>query len=104
MRRSQKNLVLPHKEPRSMFPTRARRGAASLRALAALGVSLGLLARPGLTAQDKAGTVKDGWDGPWSVVSLVMGGKPAPEEMVKLLQFTFRGEKLTLSALGKTKE
>jgi uncharacterized protein (TIGR03067 family) len=85
-----------------MSSTRARRRAASL--LAVLGVSLGLLTRPGLTAQDKAATVKDGWDGPWSVVSLIAGGKAAPQEQVKLLQFTFRGEKLTLSALGKAKE
>jgi uncharacterized protein (TIGR03067 family) len=87
-----------------MSPTRARRGAASLLALAAVGASLGLLAQPGHSAQDKQATVKDGWDGPWSVVSLTAGGKAAPQEQVKLLQFTFRGEKLTLSILDQTKE
>jgi uncharacterized protein (TIGR03067 family)/prepilin-type processing-associated H-X9-DG protein len=87
-----------------MSPIRARRGAASLLALAALGASLGLLARPGQSAQDKKATVKDGWDGSWSVVSMVAGGKAAPQEQVKLLQFTFRGEKLTLSMLDKTKD
>jgi uncharacterized protein (TIGR03067 family)/prepilin-type processing-associated H-X9-DG protein len=85
-----------------MFPTRARRGIASLLALTALGVSLGLLARPGLSAQDKGS--KNPLDGTWTVVGLTQNGKQMPEEQVKLLQFKFEGEKITFSMLGKGKE
>src|SRR5438067_6613420 len=84
-----------------MSPTRARRGAASLLALAALGASLGLLARPGQSAQDKAG--KNPLDGTWTVVELTQGGKKIPEGQAKLLQFNFQGDKVTLSVLGKAK-
>jgi uncharacterized protein (TIGR03067 family) len=84
-----------------MSPTCARRGAAALLALAALGASLGLLARPGLSAQDKAG--KNPLDGTWTAVELTQGGKKLPEGQAKLLQFNFQGDKVTLSVLGKAK-
>ncbi len=88
-----------------MLSTRSRGALASLLALAALAAGLGLLARPGHSAPGKGDAVyKDGWDGPWRFVSITFAGKPAPEEQVKAFEFTFRGDKVTVSFLGKSKE
>jgi uncharacterized protein (TIGR03067 family) len=88
-----------------MFPTRSRGALASPLAVCVFAAGLGLLARSGHSAQDKAGAAwKDGWDGPWRFVSIIFDGKPASEEQVKALQLTFRGDKVTLSVLDKSKE
>jgi uncharacterized protein (TIGR03067 family) len=85
-----------------MFPTRSRGALASLVAVGAFAAGLGMLARTGHSAQEKGG--KDSLDGPWRFVSVIAEGKPAPEDQVKLLQLAFRGDKVTLSVLDKSKE
>ncbi len=87
-----------------MLSTRSRGALASLLALGALAAGLGLLARPGHSASGKGETVKGGWDGPWRFVSVTFGGKAAPEEEVKALQLTFRGDNITIAVAGKSKE
>ena len=84
-----------------MFPIRSGGAVASLLAVVALGTSLALVVRPGHSAQGK--TNKGPFDGTWTVVALTAGGKKIPEEKVKLLQFKFQGEKVTLSVFGEGK-
>jgi uncharacterized protein (TIGR03067 family) len=81
-----------------MFSLRAWGALASLLALGVL-AAVGLLIPPGLSAQKKGG--KNSLDGTWSIVTLTLRGKPAPEEFYKLMQLTFQGEKLTISIADK---
>jgi uncharacterized protein (TIGR03067 family) len=85
-----------------MFATRTRGALASLLTVSAFAAGLGLLARPGHSAQEKGG--KDSLEGTWRVVSATAQGKPVPEELVMGLQLTFRGDKVTLSVLDKAKD
>src|SRR5262249_35523373 len=66
-----------------------------------LAAGLGLVTRPGHSAQDqKAG--KDPLDGTWTGVAISAGGKQLPEEQVKRLRLTFAGAQVTVSLLRKT--
>jgi uncharacterized protein (TIGR03067 family) len=85
-----------------MSTTRSRGALASLLALGAFAAALGLLAWPGLSAQEKGS--KDPLDGVWSAVALTVGGKTYSEEQVRMLQFDFRADKVTVSKLDQKKE
>jgi uncharacterized protein (TIGR03067 family) len=84
-----------------MTRTRSRGAAAPLLALAVLGVGLALLARPGHGAQEKG--AQDAPQGTWTAVKFTSNGKSA-DDTARLFQFTFSGEKVKLSFLGKSKE
>ncbi len=85
-----------------MSLTRTRGALASLLAFGALATALGLLTRPGLSAQEKG--ARDPLDGVWSAVALTVGGKTYSEEQVRMLQFDFRGDRVTVSMPDKKKE
>src|SRR5690349_3621635 len=82
------------KEYRTMSHTRWRGAAAPLLGLAVLGAGLGLLARPGLSAQDGKAAPSP-LDGIWKGVAITAAGNPVPEDEAKLLELTFAGAKVT---------
>jgi uncharacterized protein (TIGR03067 family) len=85
-----------------MSHTRWRGAAAPLFGLAVLGAGLGLLARPGLSAQDGK-AAKSPLDGIWKGVAITVAGNAAPEDEAKLLELTIAGDKVTAALRQKSK-
>ncbi len=85
-----------------MVPTRLRSAATALLALAVLGT--GVTSPPRASAQDKAKSDQELIQGTWEVVSGEKGGEKLPEEIVKAIKITFKGDKLSLAHGDDAKE
>jgi uncharacterized protein (TIGR03067 family) len=90
------------KEYHTMTHTRWRGAVAPLFALAVLGAGLGLLARPGLSAQDDK-PAKSPLDGIWKGVAITAAGNRIPDDEAKLLELTIAGDKVTAALRQKSK-
>src|SRR5262249_25104480 len=70
----------------------------------ALGAGLGLAMLPAQTPRGQKVPWKDGWEGPWSVVSWTQNGRLVPENYSRAIQVTFRGQKVTFTMFGKRRQ
>ncbi len=88
-----------------MVPTRLRGAATALLALAALGAALAALPAAAQTeGKGKGKTDKQLFQGKWEVVSAEKGGEKLPEEILKGIKLTVKGDKVEVEILGETKE
>jgi uncharacterized protein (TIGR03067 family) len=67
------------------------------------GLVLALVAHGTTVAEDKKDVPKElaPFQGTWKVVEAIADGKPEPKDKLPELQFTFEGEKLTVTEKGK---
>jgi uncharacterized protein (TIGR03067 family) len=85
-----------------MFRSRFRGALLPALVVSALGLGLSvLLAQP---PRDGKVVWKDGWEGPWSVVSWSEDGHPVPGDYSKAIQVTFRGQRVRFSLFGKHRQ
>ncbi len=82
-----------------MVPSRLRRAAAGLAALALLTSGLTVSAQ-----EKKGGDDKDRLQGTWEVVRAEKGGEKLPEELTRAIKVTFKGDTVRLAILGEAKE
>jgi uncharacterized protein (TIGR03067 family) len=85
-----------------MFRSHLPAALAALLAVPGL-VGLGLGVPPARTGGEKVAW-KDGWEGPWSVVSWTESGQQAPGDYSRAIQVTFRRQHVTFSLFGERRE
>jgi uncharacterized protein (TIGR03067 family) len=85
-----------------MFPCRFRGVLMPALVVAALGLGLALL--PAQTTRDKKVAWKDGWEGPWAVLSWTESGRKIPDDYSRAIGVTFRGQKIRFSLFGKSRQ
>jgi uncharacterized protein (TIGR03067 family) len=91
-----------------MVPTRLRGAATALLALAALGAALASPPAQARVAQTegkgKGKSDKQLFQGKWEVFSAEKGGEKLPDEILKGIKLTVKGDKIEVEILGETKE
>jgi uncharacterized protein (TIGR03067 family) len=87
-----------------MVATRLRSAAAALLALAVVGAGAALPQRAAAQGSDKGKSDNDLLQGTWEVVEAEKGGEKLPEEIIKTIKLTFKGDKFTFAAGDESKE